>query len=138
MTLKEYIEFYDKHTGEPFMYQPGFSFFYSPEHGFCEYRFGNEGLYIWQMCGDLSYWIDIAYKLCQEVKCPSMTAFIVRHPKPFIRRLGFRITETECKEGQYRYHAVNEKGETLTATQHGDRYIFVWRLILDGGVVTNV
>ena len=127
-TLEEYIEYYNKHTGEPFKFQQGFSFFYRPEHGFCEYNVEETGVYIWQLCGDLNYWVDIAYRLCKRFKLPAITAFIVRSPKPFIRRLGFRITETEEKNGQLRYHAVNKDGEKLTATQYNDRFIFVWEV----------
>jgi hypothetical protein len=133
MTLQEYIEFYNKHTGEPFEFKQGFCFFYHPDHGFCEYKLEEEGLFIWQMCGDLKYWIKIAYDLCQRMRIPSITSFVVRHPKPFIRRLGFKIIDTETKGGQHRYHCENDKGETLTATQHGDRYIFVWNIKFEWG-----
>lgn len=127
-TLDEWIEYYNRHTGEAFKFKQPFTFYFSPEHGFCEYKAEDTGVYIWQLCGDLNYWVDIAYRLCQMFKLPAITAFIVRKPKPFIRRLGFKITETENKEGQLRYHAVNVKGEKLTATQHGDRFIFVWEV----------
>lgn len=127
-TLDEWIEYYNQHTGEAFRFQPTFTFFYSPEHGFCEYKYEDNGIYIWQLVGDLDHWIGIAYDVCQKFELPAITAFIVRHPKPFIRRLGFKVTETENRDGQIRYHAVNDKEEKLTATQYGDRFIFVWEV----------
>ena len=130
-TLDEWIEYYEKHTGEAFKFKPNFAFFFQPEYGFCEYKAEDTGIYIWQLCGDLDYWIDKAYSVCQQFRLPAITAYIVRHPKPFIRRLGFKITETENRDGQIRYHAENKKGERLTATQYGDRFIFVWEVKFD-------
>ena len=54
-TLEEYIKMYEKHTKEKFQFNTGFSFFYHPEHGFCEYKIEDTGLYIWQLCGDLNF-----------------------------------------------------------------------------------
>ena len=44
-TLEEYIQMYEKHTGEKFQFNTGFSFFYEPEHGLCEYKIEDTGLY---------------------------------------------------------------------------------------------
>ena len=127
-TLDEYIQMYEKHTGEKFEFNSSFSFFYEPEHGFCEYRMEDTGLYIWQLCGDLKYWVDIGYKFCKMHELPAMSAYILRKPKPFIRALGFKIESTENEDGYKRYHCRNEAGEILTATQHGKKYIFVWEI----------
>lgn len=133
-TLDEWIEYYEKHTGEAFKFKPNFAFFFEPNHGFCEYKAEDTGIYIWQLCGDLDYWLSKAYTCCQVLKLPAICAFILRKPKPFIRRLGFKITSVEEKDGQHRYHAVNKKGEELTATEYGDRYIFTWVVKYDENV----
>lgn len=127
-TLDEYIQMYEKHTKEKFEFNTNFSFFYKPEHGFCEYKAEDTGLYIWQLCGDLKYWVDIGYKTCQRMRLPAMSAYILRKPKPFIRALGFHIENTEDVDGYKRYHCRNKAGESLTATQHGDKHIFVWEI----------
>lgn len=127
-TLEDYIQMYEKHTGERFEFNPNFSFFFKPEHGFCEYKAEKTGLYIWQLCGDLKYWVDIGYKVCKKMNLPSMSAYILRHPKPFIRALGFKIVQIEDKEGYKKYHCENKSGEKLTATQYGKKFIFVWNI----------
>lgn len=133
-TLEEYIQMYEQHTGEKFEFNSAFSFFFRPEHGFCEYRMEDNGLYIWQLCGDLKYWVDIGYRLCKKFELPAMSAYILRKPKPFIRALRFRIESTENEDGYKRYHCVNAAGEKLTATQHGKKYIFVWSIGGDNDV----
>lgn len=127
-TLDEYIKEYEKHTGEKFKFNGLFSFYYKPEHGFCEYRAEDNGLYIWQLCGDLKYWVDVGYKTCKRFGLPSMSAYILRSPKPFIRALGFKIYAEEEKDGYKKYHCKNKAGEELTATQWGKKYIFVWKI----------
>lgn len=127
-TLDEYIRMYEKHTREKFEFNSSFSFFFKPEHGFCEYRIEETGLYIWQLCGDLKYWVDIGYEVCQQMELPALSAYILRHPKPFIRALGFSIVQAEDKDGYKRYHCKNKSGEKLTATQYGEKFIFVWNI----------
>lgn len=130
-TLNEYIEMYEKHTGEKFEFNYNFSFFYSPAHGFCEYSLKGDSLYIWQMCGDGRFWLDIAIKTCVMFGLKSFASFVIRKPKPFIRFLGFRITEALEKDGCKKYICVNDLGEKLTATQYGDRYIFTREVNVD-------
>ena len=137
-TLEEYIKMYEKHIKEKFQFNTGFSFFYHPEHGFCEYKIEDTGLYIWQLCGDLKYWVDIGYKVCQQFQLPAMSAYILRHPKPFIRKLGFKIVKTEHEDGYYRFACKNKSGEELVATQHGDKYIFVWKIEVKDNDNTDV
>ena len=137
-TLEEYIKMYEKHTIEKLQFNTGFSFFYHPEHGFCEYKIEDTGLYIWQLCGDLKYWVDIGYKVCQKFQLPAMSAYILRHPKPFIRKLGFKIVKTEHDDGYYRFTCKNKAGEELVATQHGDKYIFVWKIEVKDNDNTDV
>ena len=90
-TLSEYMIFYEKHTGEAFAFKQPFSFYYFPEHGFCEYLPKGDTLYIWQMCGDLKFWINIALNVCRKFKLKYISSYIVRKPLPFIHRLGFKI-----------------------------------------------
>lgn len=125
-TLDEYIEYYEKHTGEAFKFNNEFSFFYSPKHGFCEYKIGENGLLIWQMCGDLKHWIGIAYDVCQKFHLPKIGSYVVRNPIAFARALGFKVRETEMDNGKPLYRCENAKGEILTAYPDNDRYIFVW------------
>ena len=130
-TLEEYIKMYEKHTKEKFMFKQPFSFFYHPEHGFCEYHAEGDTLYIWQMCGDLDYWITIGLKTCHQFRLTHMASFVVRKPLPFIRALGFKVEQTENKGGEKRYTCWNSKKETLIVTQTADRHTFVWEVDLN-------
>ena len=126
--LAEYIAFYEKHTGEAFAFKQPFSFYYSPEHGFCEYLPEGDTLYIWQMCGDGKFWINLALKVCREFKLKYICSYVVRKPLPFIRNLGFKIVMKQNNHGYLRYRGKNKDGEYLNATQFGDRFIFTWEV----------
>ena len=128
--LEYYIALYEKHTGEEFGLNDNFTFHYHPEHGFCEYCVYKNCLYIWQMCGELKYWIDLAYKTCQKFDIPKICSYIVRKPRPFIRALGFKVYRDEDRNGDIKYWATNKQDEELTATPIGDRYIFTWEVKL--------
>lgn len=127
-TLDEYMALYEQKTGEAFEFNSNFSFFYEPEHGFCEYNATETDLYIWQMCGDLKYWINIAYETARRMGLNTISSFVVRKPKPFIRALGFKIVDSECVDNCYRYTCENKAGETMVVTQRGDRHTFVWHI----------
>lgn len=127
-TLDEYIEMYEKHTKEKFEFNHSFSFFYNPEHGFCEYQVHDGNIYIYQLCGDLKYWISIAYDTCKKFGLKAIASFIVRKPKPFIRRLGFRLVSAENRKGEMQYIGRNKCGEKIVATQFNDRFILTWEV----------
>ena len=64
----------------------------------------------------------------EKFQLPAMSAYILRHPKPFIRKLGFKVVKTEHEDDYYRFTCKNKAGEELVATQYGDKYIFVWKI----------
>ncbi len=128
MELSEWIAFYEKHTKETFQRHNAFDMYFTPDKGFCEYSIADNNVYIWQLCGDVDYWVKIAYDFAVEHKLEAISAIILRKPKPFIRRLGFKIVTVENRNGDIRYTAKNKKGETLTATPHGKVYTFTWRV----------
>lgn len=131
MTLEDYAAEYERHAGEKFIRNETFPIRFSPEHGFCECKEEDGAMYIWQLCGDLHYWISMLYDECKKNGLRSMAAIIVRRPLPFIRRLGFKVVESEARQGRFFYKARNNAGEYLTATPFRDRYIFVWEVKQD-------
>ena len=128
MELAEWIAFYEKHTKEDFKRHAAFDLYFLPDKGFCEYSIADNNIYIWQLAGDVDYWVKIAYDFAQKNGLEAISALILRKPKPFIRRLGFRIVTIEDRNGEIKYTAKNKKGETLSATPRGKVYAFTWRI----------
>ena len=130
-TLEYWVAMYEKHTGEKFAFKENYTFFYKPEHGFCEYKPTKDCIYIWALCGDLSYWHGLAVQACKKFNIPKLAAWIVRHPKPFIRRLGFKIYHTENRNGDIKYWCIDKQDKELICTPYGDRYIFEQEVSID-------
>ena len=126
MKLNEWAELYHRKTGELFSPDEKYTLIHDDEHGFCEYKIFPKHIQLRQLCGDCKFWVKIAMSIVLQLGLEAMCAKILRHPKPFIRALGFKLATTEEKEGYYRYTAYNEQNHKLIATQHKDFYFFEW------------
>lgn len=110
MTLDEWVEFYEKKTGEKFERQGGWALFYFPERGFCQYRATEDMVIINQLCGDIHFWKDVAEVLAKERGFSHLgTWYIRRNVEAYARLLGFEIYKTEnLSDGLKRYYGKNK------------------------------
>jgi len=127
MTFDEYVSYYEKHAGK-LKLNPRYNLVYDPEHGFSEFAISGNYLLAGSMCGDFDYWISMARYLCKKHNLVSMTTFTARNVKAYIRRIGFKITDTYLGRGMTDYHAVNKIGERLLAEQVDGGYILTWEV----------
>ena len=119
-TLTEYIQAYEKKTGEEFVTPPGFTLFFIPERGFAQMRTFEGMVVVHQVCGDLLFWFDFAKVMAVSNNCYCVITKCVRHILPYIRRLRCHIVE---REGHFRYICKDE---------FGNKAICSWQLADDG------
>lgn len=117
-TLEEWIEIFDKKTGEKFVRQKGFEIYYLPEKGFCEIGVEEKRFTVGAICGDGRFWrkfADEVARRCGFKFCA--TSWVRKSPLAYIRFFGYKvIKETENEIGKKNYLCVNDCDKKLTAT----------------------
>ena len=112
MTLNEYIEKYEKRTGEKFEPKNGFKLFYLADRGFCEYKIDTDKdmVMIYQLCGDGKFWRDYGLLLAELTGCKHLGTICSRdNIKAYIRFWGYVVQKEEILEdGLKRYHCIEK------------------------------
>ena len=99
-TFDEWVEHYNKHSGEVFREHDGCKMFFIPDRGFCELRFCEDLLIFYQLSGDAKFWHDFGLVLCGIMGLKAMGTICTRNIKAYLRWWNYRITkEVKLKEG---------------------------------------
>lgn len=116
MTLEEWIKRYEEKTGDDFMLPPGFTLYWLPNRGFAEYRYVDDILVVYQLCGDIHFWYDLACLLCIQKGGVSVSTVCTCPIRPYLRLLGFKVREEYEKNGKYRFICEDKLGRKVIAT----------------------
>jgi hypothetical protein len=109
-TMEEWIEFYERKTGEKLERQDGWETFYHPDKGFCQYRVTEDMIIINQLCGDIHFWKDKAETMARDMGISHLGTWYIReNVRAYARLLGFDVyREEELPEGLKRYYGRNK------------------------------
>jgi hypothetical protein len=109
-TMEEWIEFYERKTGEKLERQDGWETFYHPDKGFCQYRATEDMIIINQLCGDIHFWKDKAEAMARDMGISHLGTWYIReNVRPYARLLGFEVyKEEELPGGLKRYYGRNK------------------------------
>lgn len=90
MTLKQWIEFYKKKSGEEVEIKPHATFLFDESKGFMQYSFsqvkGEKVLLIDEVCGDGKYWENEALRIAKENECKKLITTTSRNLKAYQKR----------------------------------------------------
>lgn len=120
-SLKEWIDIYEKKTGDKAELPKGYRLFYSAKRGFASMNPDVKGnmLVIYQVCGDLQFWLDFAEIQAAGMNLECVAAVLVRNIEPYIQALEWEILEREEKNGCYRYWCQDAIGRLGIITHAG-------------------
>ena len=76
-------------------------------------------LMIYQICGDLKFWLDYAELQAAAMQLDCVASVLVRHVEPYIRDFGWEILEREDEDGHYRYWCQDNIGRLAVITHKG-------------------
>lgn len=117
-SLKEWIDIYEKKTGDKFDMPVGYRLMYMAERGFASMKPDYEGrmMIVYQVCGDAKFWRDYAELVGSTVGMNCVGTICTRHIEPYIRCFGWEVLEKEDVEGQYRYWCQDSIGRLAICT----------------------
>lgn len=118
-TLAEWVDKYETERGDPFVTPKGFDFYWLPERGFAQYKFVDGIMVVYQICGDIHYWFDLAKLLCLSKGGHAVSTVCILPILPYLRLLKFRIVKREEVDGHYRFFCRDEAGRKVIATYKG-------------------
>lgn len=116
LSLNEWVKRYEDKTGDEFILPSGFQLFWLPNRGFAQYKFSNGILVVYQVCGDIHFWYDIACLMCIQNGGKAVATICTCPIRPYLRLLGFEIEEEETRNGQKRYICKDQFGRKVVAT----------------------
>lgn len=116
LSINEWIKRYEDKTGDEFVLPAGFQLFWLPNRGFAQYRFYEGMLVVYQLCGDIHFWYDLACLMCIQNGGNAVSTICTCPIKPYLRLLGFEIKEEEDREGKKRYICKDKFGRKVVAT----------------------
>lgn len=118
-TLNQWIDKYEEKTKDEFSLPNGFNLYWLPERGFAQYRLHEGLLVIYQLCGDIHFWYDLAKLLCVSNGGYAVSAVSILPIKPYLRLLKFKIEKEETVNGKHRYYCTDDSGRPVIATYKG-------------------
>lgn len=120
-SLKEWVELYERKTKDKAECLEGYRLFYLAERGFCTMKPEPESkmLFIYQICGDLKFWLDYAELQAAAMNLGCVASVLVRKVEPYIRDFGWEILEREEIDGNYRYWCQDSIGRLAIITHKG-------------------
>lgn len=118
-TLEEWIDRYEEKTGDEFMLPAGFQLWWLPERGFAEYRLVDGILVVYQLCGDIHFWYDLACLMAMQNKAACVSTIAALPIYAYLRLLRFEIMEEEERDGRKRFLCRDPLGRKVVATYRG-------------------
>lgn len=115
-TLEEWVDKYETDRDDPFACPKGFECYWLPERGFAQYRFVDGILVVYQLCGDIHFWFDLAKLICLAKGGHAVSTVSILPIKPYLRLLKFKIVKDEERDGKHRYYCKDEAGRRVVAT----------------------
>lgn len=120
-SLRQWINIYEKKTGDKARLPSGFRLIYLADRGFASMRpFPDKKIMVvYQTCGDAKFWRDFAELMSIGMGIECICTICVRHIRPYIRGFGWEILKEECIDGQYRFRCQDSTGRLVVITHRG-------------------
>ena len=115
-SIEEWIKTYEKKTGDTYNCPKDFDLYWLPERGFAQYRFFDGILIVYQLCGDIHFWYDLAKLICLAKGGHAVSTVSILPILPYLRLLKFKVEKDEEKDGHHRYFCHDESGRKVIAT----------------------
>lgn len=115
-SLAEWVDKYEEKTNDPFVTPKGFDLYWLPERGFAQYRFVDGIMVVYQICGDIHFWYDLAKLLCLSKGGHAVSTVCILPILPYLRLLKFRIVKQEEVDGHFRFYCRDEAGRKVIVT----------------------
>jgi hypothetical protein len=118
-TLEEWVEKYETERDDPMVCPKGFDMYWLPERGFAQYKFVDGILVVYQICGDIQFWFDLAKLICLAKGGHAVSTVCILPILPYLRLLKFKIVKKEERDGHFRFWCKDEAGRKVIATYKG-------------------
>lgn len=120
-SLRQWVELYERKTGDKAELPPGFRLTYLAERGFISMKPVPKGkmMFVYQVCGDAKFWRDYAELVSITMGLCRVCTICTRHIRPYIRGFGWEILKEECINGQYRFRCQDSTGRLVIITHRG-------------------
>ena len=120
-TLTEWVEFYEKKSGERFEIPAGFLFQWMPTRGFSVMKPDIEGkiLMIYATCGDGRFWRDVGEMLALNNGMTRLMTICIRRIEPYIRFWKWTVVKEQNRNGQKRFFCLDDVGRNVLITFRG-------------------
>lgn len=131
-TLDEWIDLYEKKTGEKIDREKGVTFYF-PERGFANYIVDKNMIIIKEVCGDGLFWRQVGEILAKERGFSHLGTICLRkNIKAYIRLFGFEITiEEMLPDGKIRYYGKDKrtgKPGRANPSTNDQGYLITWEV----------
>jgi hypothetical protein len=116
--LGDYIKQYQEKTGCKFTFMPGFTTWYLPDRGFCQFKIIPETktMFIYDTCNDARFWRDALECVCMQHGIDFIMTLCIRSILPYIRYFGWTIKQEFTKDGFKRYVCSDKQGREIVIT----------------------
>ena len=113
MTFEEFVEVYEKKTGDKHVCPDGYTTLYDKDKGYAQYKLEGNRLRIYEVCGDGRYWYHLGAKICQDHDIPFIVTICTCKLKPYLRLMQLKPTkeyQQQERDGGWKIEGVNHLG----------------------------
>lgn len=116
--LLEWIKIYEEKTGDKFQFLPGFTTWYLPDRGFCQWKDIQEdkAILCWNLCHDAKFWRDSLECVALQFGLDRIITVCILPIKAYIRYWGWKIRQDFVKNGIHRYICSDKCGREVVCT----------------------
>lgn len=116
--LLAWIQEFEAKTGDKFYYIPGFTTWYLPTRGFCQWKDMPEDktILIWNVCHDAKFWRDSLECVAMQFGYDRLMTVCILPIKAYIRYWGWKIRQDFEKDGVHRYICSDAMGREVVCT----------------------
>lgn len=121
-SLRDYINLYEKKTGDKFVVRNDYVLFFLPERGFMTAKPDLEAsmLIIEYVCGDIHFWHGFAELKCRELGLAHIGTFCNRNIDAYLRNVGVEILDEQNIDNKRRLLCQDSIGRMVLVTYQAD------------------
>lgn len=111
-SLKEWIDIYEKKTGEEVVFPKGFVTYWLPTRGFAQLKADakSKALDVHMVCGDIRFWHDMAKLMCIQNNLDCICTICTRDVNAYMRIFNWGVAEEFNIDGFKRFVCRDEAG----------------------------
>lgn len=139
MTYRQWLDFFERKSGEEYEPSNGWMILYNPDKGFCDIKIDEGIVMARQAAGDIKHWKNEVERIARGLGIKNAGTYVSRKIKPYIRLVGYKITAEEHETNENgkdvaRYHLIDKDGHKGLATYGfvteagNDCYLVTWEV----------